>query len=244
MTNNDLKRDSIIKKIKFLKEKTTANGCSESEAMSAAEIISRLLREYDLSMTEVEVKSQEFIQDNIAVNGKIKKPIHDVVSSIAYFTDTKVFYTKKYSGCKIYNFFGSKKDVEFAGYLFDLLSHAMDNEYAKYQKTYEYKVIGGKVARSSFYKGMIIRLNQRLREMKNNITNESESYGLISYNKMAITEEMFKKHNPFLKLKTVSSKMMISDRTAFNSGKEAAERVNITTGLGGKKASDSMRLRA
>ena len=244
MTNNDLKRDSIIKKINSLKEKTTTNGCSEAEAMSAAEMISRLLREYDLSMTEIEVKSQDFIQDNIIVNGKNKKPIHSVVTSIGYFTDTKVFYTKKYTGCYVYNFFGSKKDVEFAGYLFDLLSHAMDNEYAKYQKTYEYRLIGGKTARASFYNGMIIRLNQRLREMKDNITNESESYGLISYNKMAITEDMFKKHNPFLKLKNVSSRMTISDRTAFNSGKEAAERVNITTGLGGRKASDTMRLKA
>ena len=46
MTNT--KRESIIKKINLLKEKTTANGCSEAEAMTAAEMISRLLQEYDL----------------------------------------------------------------------------------------------------------------------------------------------------------------------------------------------------
>ena len=241
MTNT--KRESIIKKINLLKEKTTSNGCSEAEAMSAAEMISRLLQEYDLSMTEVEVKSQEFITEQIDIGGKVKKPIHDVVSSIGYFTDTKVYFTKRMSNYA-YNFFGAKKDVEFAGYLFDLLSHAMDNEYAKYQKTSEYKMIGGKVARGSFYKGMIIRLGQRLREMKNNITNEAKSSGLMLYNKMAITEQMFRENNPNLRLKSATSRMTISDRSAFNSGKEAANRVNITSGLGGKRASETMRLKA
>jgi len=241
MTNN--KRESIIKKINLLKEKTTSNGCSEAEAMSAAEMISRLLQEYDLSMTEVEVKSQEFITEQIDIGGKVKKPIHDVVSSIGYFTDTKVYFTKRMSNY-VYNFFGAKKDVEFAGYLFDLLSHAMDNEYAKYQKTSEYKMIGGKVARGSFYKGMIIRLGQRLREMKNNITNEAKSSGLILYNKMAITEQMFRENNPNLRLKSATSRMTISDRSAFNSGKEAANRVNITSGLGSKRGSETMRLKA
>jgi hypothetical protein len=237
------KRESIIRKINLLKEKTTTNGCSESEAMTAAEMISRLLQEYDLSMTEVEVKSQEFVNEQIDISGKVKKPIHDVSSSIAYFTDTKVYFSKR-MGNFIYKFFGAKKDVEFASYLFDLLSHAMDNEYAKYQKTPEYKTIGGKVARSSFYKGMIIRLSQRLREMKNTITNEAKTSGLVLYNKMAITEQMFREHNPNLRLKTTTSKMTISDKSAFNSGKEAANRVNITSGLSGGKVSKAMRLTA
>ena len=47
-----------------------------------------------------------------------------------------------------------------------------------------------------------------------------------------------------LKLKTSTSRMKISDRSAFNSGREAANRVNITSGLGGKKVSESMRLTA
>jgi hypothetical protein len=241
MTND--KRESIIKKINLLKEKTTTNGCSESEAITAAEMISRLLQEYDLSMTEVEVKSQEFITEQIGISGKVKKPIHDVVSSIAYFTDTKVYYNKR-MGNYTYNFFGAKKDVEFAGYLIDLLSNAMDNEYDRYQKTPEYKMIGGKAARGSFYKGMIIRLNQRLREMKNNLTNEAQESGLVLYNKMAITEQMFNQQNPYLRLRKATSRITISDKSAFNSGKEAANRVNITSGLNGKKVSNSMRLTA
>jgi predicted Zn-dependent protease with MMP-like domain len=237
------KRESIIKRINLLKERTTSNGCTESEAMVAAEAISKLLQEYDLSMTEVEVKSQEFIKDEINIDGKTKKPIHDLITSIGYFTDTKVYYTKRMSNY-VYNFFGAKKDVEFAGYLLDLLSHAMDNEYAKYQKTSEYKMIGGKVARGSFYKGMVIRLRQRLREMKDNMSKESQESGLVLYNKMAITEQMFKENNPSLRLKTSTSRMTISDKTAFNSGKDAANRVNITSGLGGRKVSESMRLNA
>jgi hypothetical protein len=61
---------------------------------------------------------------------------------------------------------------------------------------------------------------------------------------MAITEQMFKEHDPSLKLKSSYSRMTISDKTAFNSGKDAANRVNITSGLGGRRTSETMRLNA
>lgn len=245
MTNdsNNTKRESIIKKINLLKEKTTANGCSEAEAMTAAEMISKLLQEYDLSMTDVEIRSQVFLKEELGVKGSNKKPIHDITPAIGILTDTKTFFIRR-GNLITYTFFGAKKDVDFACYLFDLLSNAMDNEYAKYKNTSEFKMIGGKSARSSFYKGMIIRLSQRLINMKEKMSNDAENAGLVLYDKMGITNEMFKKNNPFMKIKKEYSKITVSDITAFNSGKDAANRVNITPGLSGKRSDEQLRLKA
>jgi hypothetical protein len=230
----ETKRDIIIKKIQLLKNKTTDNGCSEAEALTATQMISKLLMDYDLSMSDVEAKSQEFISDIIELDGQIKKPIHDLVYSIGVFTDTKPWF-KKANNKFVYTFFGAKKDVEFANYLFSLLSNSMDFEYKKYQKTTEYKLIGGRIARSNFFKGMVSRLSQRLLEMKKSNDKDLKEAGLILYNKMGLVNEQFTKLNLRLgKSKTTRTK--ISDYDAYLSGGRAANNVSINTGISNTKS--------
>ncbi len=229
------KRNSIIKKIQLLKAKTVSNGCSEAEAISAAEKILQLLNEYDLTMTEVEMKSQVFQDSSIEVDGIVKKPIHDLVTSIGLFTDTKVWFekgNKKYN----YHFFGSLNDVEFAHYLFDLLSNSMDFEYSKFQKTSLYKEIGGRKARSSFYKGMAIRLNQRLREMKSAIKKTSNEGGLVLFSKYDLVNSKFNELN--IKLSNVKRVVKITEANAYYAGKSAADRININKGVKGTKSAN------
>ena len=43
-------------RIKALAEKTVSNGCTESEAMAAAEMVGRLLERYALSMEEIDIR--------------------------------------------------------------------------------------------------------------------------------------------------------------------------------------------
>jgi uncharacterized protein (UPF0305 family) len=227
---NDSKRESIINKINKLKEKTIANGCTESEAISTMEIISRLLQKYDLTMSDIESRSQHFKIVEIFVKGARKTPIHELITSISYLTDTKVFYSNNKNGYT-YKFFGSKNDTEYAEYLFKLLSYAIDNEYKVYKTTNEYQSIGGKLARPSYFKGMTSRLSYRIREIKNSIVNESKEFGLMLYDKKQIAEDMFKQMNPNTRIKMVTSRTVVSDVNAYLSGKKAADRVNITKAI-------------
>lgn len=229
-STQSLKRDSIIKKIQLLKSKTTDNGCSEAEALSAANMISKLLIEYDLTMTDVEVKAQEFLTNIIELDGSVKKPIHDLVYAIGIFCDVKPWY-KKGNRKFQYSFFGAKKDTEFAEYLFSLLSNSMEFEYRKYQKTDEYKAIGGRSARSNFFKGMTTRLSKRLQDMKKENIQKSNETGLILYNKMALVNSEFGKLN--MRLKTERTKSTITDYSAYISGQKAADKINITRGVSG-----------
>ena len=43
-------------RIRALAEKTTSNGCTEAEALSAAEMVGRLLERYALTMEQIDLR--------------------------------------------------------------------------------------------------------------------------------------------------------------------------------------------
>ena len=55
-------------RIKALTEKTVANGCTEAEAISAAEMVGRLLERYALSMDEIEVRTARCVEVEVTVD--------------------------------------------------------------------------------------------------------------------------------------------------------------------------------
>src|SRR5271169_3803247 len=56
-------------RIKALAEKTVSNGCTEAEAMAAAEMVGRLLERYALSMQEIDVRQEVCVQIEVPVGG-------------------------------------------------------------------------------------------------------------------------------------------------------------------------------
>ena len=81
-------------RIKALAEKTVANGCTEAEAMAAAEMVGRLLERYALSMAEIDVREQRCIQVEVPIGGKRRRPIDGCVTAIARFCDCKVWVSR------------------------------------------------------------------------------------------------------------------------------------------------------
>ena len=78
-------------RIKALTDKTVANGCTEAEAMSAAEMVGRLLERYALSMDEIEVREARCVQAEVPMGGQRRRPIDACVPAIARFCDCKVW---------------------------------------------------------------------------------------------------------------------------------------------------------
>ena len=56
-------------RIKALAEKTVSNGCTEAEAMAAAEMVGRLLERYALSMEEIDVREERCVQIEVPIGG-------------------------------------------------------------------------------------------------------------------------------------------------------------------------------
>ena len=70
-------------RIKALAEKTVSNGCTEAEAMAAAEMVGRLLERYALSMEEIDVREAHCVRVEVPLGGTQRRPIDGCVTSIA-----------------------------------------------------------------------------------------------------------------------------------------------------------------
>ena len=81
-------------RIKALTDKTVANGCTEAEAMTAAEMVGRLLERYALSMDEIEVREARCVQAEVPLAGRRRRPIDGCVPTIARFCDCKVWLAR------------------------------------------------------------------------------------------------------------------------------------------------------
>jgi hypothetical protein len=222
------KRNSIATKIKALQNKTVEKGCTEAEAMAAADMIGKLMREYDLSMSQVEFQAEKFETLNIETGSKVAGPLHRVVSAIATFTDTKVWFSR--TGVISYKFFGSTQDTQIAEYLYHLLLNAVTTEVAKFKKSAEYKnsTINGKTLTTSFIAGMANRLSARLNEMKRE-NSKPTGTGLMVIDKMQVVKSEFSKLN--MRLGNSKTKTTVGSSSAFNAGRSAADKVTITTGI-------------
>jgi hypothetical protein len=77
-------------RIKALAEKTISNGCTEAEAIAAAEMVGRLLERYALTMDEIEVREERCVQVEVQIGGQRRRPVDCCVTAIARFCDCKV----------------------------------------------------------------------------------------------------------------------------------------------------------
>jgi hypothetical protein len=72
-------------RIKALAERIVSNGCTEAEAMAAAEKVGRPVERYALSMEEIDVREQRCVQIEVPIGGKRRRPIDGCVTAIARF---------------------------------------------------------------------------------------------------------------------------------------------------------------
>jgi Protein of unknown function (DUF2786) len=166
------KRDRARGLIEALLRKTTANGCTEDEATKAAAKASELMLAYDLTYDDVqELRDEEYsalrrkygrgavyMRGRGVVSRTTWHEAVDTASAISEFTDTKIWR----SGIEIV-YFGRKQDCEIAHYLLDMFVATAEAEWQAFRRrgTGNTSISG----RKDFMRGMIHRLNSRLREM-------------------------------------------------------------------------------
>jgi hypothetical protein len=163
-------------RIKALTEKTVANGCTEAEAMSAAEMVGRLLERYALSMDEIEIRSSRCVQREVPLGGKRRRPIDGCVPSVARFCDCKVWLAhgtdEKGAGPegtargKRYVFFGFETDADLATYLFSVIDRAVATETDTFKVAHpRLRAARLRQGSASFQHGLVARVAARLDEM-------------------------------------------------------------------------------
>ena len=107
----------IAARIRALLALTVENGCTENEAMSAAEKAAELMREYQLSLSDAEI-----LEDGFETNflKHVREDEVDTYFHISYgvarFTETQAWYKSK-QGKQTLRYFGLKQDADFAIWL-------------------------------------------------------------------------------------------------------------------------------
>jgi hypothetical protein len=229
MTMTNQNREAAIARVVALRAKTTANGCTEAEAMAAAAKAGELMDRYSLSMSDLDIREEKCRQ------GQATAKQHDVQmcgSAIARFCGCKVWRNSS----KGMEFFGLPHDVEVALYLVDLVKNTMDLEFKLWTKTPSYpkgQGVHGRTLRRSFNVAFAHRVVIRLKEMtaaREAAARTATGTALVVV-RNAVVNEQFAKLG--IRLQRGRSTRYRSHAGAMSAGAAAGDRCNITSGVNG-----------
>jgi hypothetical protein len=226
--NDELARVKI--RIRALTERTVDRGCTEAEAMAAADMVGKLLERYALTMDEVDVRQEPCVQIEVPMGGVRRRPIDACVPAIARFCDCKVWLTRRDDEA-IYVFFGFETDTALAAYLFNVVDTAIKGSMAQFHngKT----GIELRRARNSFQHGMAARIAERLGTMHAQreaaVSAQRPTGTALTIVRHSVVEEAFKASNVQLHaLRGLTTRR----NAAFSAGREAGEQVNLNRPVG------------
>jgi hypothetical protein len=225
--------DGLKSRIQALRAKTVDNGCTESEALSAAAKVAELLDRHDLSLSDVEIREAPCEKREFETFRKKRVPLDGCVGAIARFCDCRVWREKNAAGEARYVFFGLRSDVEVAHYLTELIDGAVRNELGRYKTSKAYQRFRHNerhLANSSFTFGMVNSIAEKLAAMKDarDAANAGTGRTLVVV-KTAVVDAELDKLNLNLRTSRSSSRMVSPD--AFEAGNAAGASLAINPAL-------------
>lgn len=158
-------QNSIKQKIGALLKMTTASGCTEAEALAAAEKAAALMREHGLSEGDITIG-----QASARSASKGQSARDDLWKIVAYCTNTAptVVHEHGKRGAELV-FVGRDPGPEIAAYLVAVLNRAMDTAIAEFKAGTFYRRRRSDATRRAavrdFTVGMVGRLSRRLIEI-------------------------------------------------------------------------------
>lgn len=161
--------DKLKARIQGLRAKTTDNGCTEGEALSAAAKVAELLNRYDLSLTDVEIQDASCERLAYETHRNKRIPLGDCIGAIANFCDCRVWRENSPTGDARYVFFGLRSDIEAARYLTELIDSAVRFELGRYKTSTAYQRFRHQerhMTNASFTLGMVASIADKLTAMK------------------------------------------------------------------------------
>lgn len=235
--NQQTEMKKVKDRIAALAAKTTDNGCSESEAMTAIAMVGKLLTQYNLTMNEVLMRDETYLTKTLNTGRIQRHPIDSCVMVIAEFCQTRVWTAlrnEKGKKTRFYYFFGTESDVDMSIYLTEMIKGSLNQELNAFKNSPAYRASGkhGKTVSYSFSKGMTSRINSRLRELtaanKEDIKLSTGTSLIVL--KGQLLKENFEKLG--MRLRAGGSSARIRDNGAYAKGQEAGARVNLSRPVG------------
>ena len=235
--------DKLKARIQALRAKTTANGCTEDEALSAAAKVAELLDRHDLSLSDVELQTSLCERRVYETHRKKRIPLDDCIGAVAQFCDCRVWREKNAAVEVSYVFFGLSADVEVAHYLAELIDGAVRAELGRFKTSADYARFRHQerhLANASFALGMVTSIADRLVAMKKSRdqVNERTGRGLVIL-KTSVVDAEFDKLDMKLRTQRATSRMVST--AAYEAGGATGATLPINPGLDGAPPKRSAR---
>lgn len=153
--------DKIREKIAAIKAKTEGTGCTEAEALAAAETVARLMAEHGLTDADIDMTTARVRERTVRATWRTP-----LVTRIARVTNTAAVLIPHEEQIE---FLGRAPWPEIAAYLYQVLVRAVDREATAFKVTGAYKrrrtTKTRRIAVADFIDAMVTRLRMRLNDL-------------------------------------------------------------------------------
>ena len=220
--------EALRKKLIALKAKTTSAGCTEAEAMAAAELAARLMAEHGLSDEDL-IMTEDFSHTRRSAVG----PFGRLWGTIGVCTNTAPVVEYIWNRWEV-RFYGQEPGPEIAIYLMTVCERAVASEQSAFRKSAIYSrkrnTKTRRAAMEEFTDAMIQRLRVRLYDV----------FGAAINDAALVAARRHREGRTAGQTKTLVHKKRPARITAATvSGWEAGDRPQIARGVNGKAATAS-----
>ena len=224
-------RDAILARIRALLAKTVANGCTEAEAVAAAELAAKLLAKHNLTLDEAELRASPVATRAQVHNDEVGVRLWNPASAIADLTGTTYWTTSAGVQPVKVSFFGFAHEVEIATYLLEICARAMRGQLASLEHGLALLRPAARQLRiRPFLDGMADRLRERIRAL---IPPPATGTGLIVLRGQLIADELAARGIEIEERKMRSSR---DQDAGYHAGRRAADAVALNPGLRARDA--------
>jgi hypothetical protein len=227
--------ERLMARIQALRAKTVENGCTEQEALAAAEKVAEMLDRYGLSLGEMDFRAQACEGIGIQTTRRRMAPIDSCVPGIASFFDCRVWIESAKGSPLRYVFFGLRADVAAAQYLYEMVERAFDTETDAFRRGPIYQDMEGerRTATNSFQIGLSRGISAKLHALRDERSANRRTSGgrdLVVVKADMVEEELAKLGLHLTSRSTGGrSKRVLSD--AYAAGEAAGQRFEFTPGI-------------
>ncbi|MDP3342080.1 DUF2786 domain-containing protein [Frigidibacter sp.] len=227
--------EKVKGRIRALAAKTIDRGCSEAEALIAAQKVGELLEVYGLTMSEVELRQEACLQRQVTITGPRLQAVAIIFMAVIRLTGTRGWT----NGRGNLVLFGLEPDVLMGEYLLHLVAGAVDHEEAAFRASEAYRRSrqAPQQRLRSFRYGFAERVSARLdeiaehREAAEAAAQQPGATGTaLVVAKERRIEDAFRDLG--IRLRSRSTTRRVSDRGAYRHGQAAGGRVSLERPVG------------
>lgn len=220
-----VEREKIAARIRALRAKTVENGCTEDEAVAAAEMLAKLLAKYNMTLDEAELRASPFDRHTEEHTDWTGERLWKIADAVSVLTAARYWQSRPGTFPIEITFFGFAHEVEVARYMLEICANAMRMEQGRQCRRFKLFTSDRQRRRvTPFLDGMADRLAERIRALK---PKEATGNGLIVLHDALVDQAMPKIENR----RARGSRDLDA---GYKEGRAAADRVALNRGLSGR----------